>query len=303
MALPSTFPSYHDGDVQVIISGSRKYNLHSGVLRRSSTRFAELLDEERAPDLSHRARKKGKTTRFRIHLHKHSSSSSDSTDGYSLISTPIDSDGRPLRSNTVGLDLENGLSIPQIYRTYDMMLRSYYNERIAFVPNDIVRILQDAVSLVDVAEYLGSVHVIEKQVEVALISEGQLLFRSIAANPQLWIELGYRLRSYAIFKEALIHLAGKFNSEDVQRDLPQTSKEVKVVLMRKVEELRELAKLAQKRILSHYPLNLRREVSTGRADRDSIGRASYSNDIMQWMALGLYRHWCAQCLADVRTLH
>lgn len=62
------FPHFADGDVLVIITASRRYKLHSTVLRRSSPTFATLLDEEAAVELSRNARRKGVTTRYRLHL-------------------------------------------------------------------------------------------------------------------------------------------------------------------------------------------------------------------------------------------
>jgi len=64
----STFPKFVDGDVLIILSSSRTYYLHSGVLRRNSTTFAKLLDESHAAVLSSKAKKEGVTTRFRLDL-------------------------------------------------------------------------------------------------------------------------------------------------------------------------------------------------------------------------------------------
>lgn len=62
------FPHFADGDALVIITASRRYKLHSTVLRRSSPTFATLLDEEAAVELSRNARRKGVTTKYRLHL-------------------------------------------------------------------------------------------------------------------------------------------------------------------------------------------------------------------------------------------
>lgn len=62
------FPHFVDGDVLVITTASRRYKLHSTVLRRCSPTFATLLDEDAAVTLSKNARKKGVTTRYRLHL-------------------------------------------------------------------------------------------------------------------------------------------------------------------------------------------------------------------------------------------
>ena len=64
----SLFPKFVDGDVLIVLSSSRTYYLHSGVLRRNSTTFAKLLDESHAAVLSSKAKKEGVTTRFRIDM-------------------------------------------------------------------------------------------------------------------------------------------------------------------------------------------------------------------------------------------
>lgn len=66
--MDNDFPHFPDGDVLILITSSRRYKLHSAILRRSSPTFAALLDEQTATVLSKNARKKGVTTRFRLHL-------------------------------------------------------------------------------------------------------------------------------------------------------------------------------------------------------------------------------------------
>lgn len=67
-AKDSKFPKFADGDVVIVISGTRVYHLHSGVLRRNSTTFAKMLDVDHAALLSSKAKKEGITTRFRLDL-------------------------------------------------------------------------------------------------------------------------------------------------------------------------------------------------------------------------------------------
>ena len=64
----SQFPKFADGDVFIHLSAGRVYALHAGVLRRNSTRLAELLDDANGANLSTRAKKEGITIRFRLDL-------------------------------------------------------------------------------------------------------------------------------------------------------------------------------------------------------------------------------------------
>ena len=66
----SGFPRYDDGDVVVIVAPLKTYQLHSGVLRRYSHHFADVLREEHAAKLSPKAAKDGVTTRYCLQLMK-----------------------------------------------------------------------------------------------------------------------------------------------------------------------------------------------------------------------------------------
>ena len=54
-------------------------------------------------------------------------------------------------------------------------------------------------------------------------------------------------------------------------------------------------------VRSCYPSHLQREKTVGRADRDSSGRASYSNDVFSWIGLSCLRHYFAQNLCFDNT--
>jgi hypothetical protein len=64
----SEFPRFSDGDVQVVISSTKIYQLHSATLRRASPFFAYLLDSEAPADLCSPARKAGRSVRYRFEL-------------------------------------------------------------------------------------------------------------------------------------------------------------------------------------------------------------------------------------------
>lgn len=66
----SEFPNYGDGDVAIVVSPLKTYQLHSGVLRRYSNYFADVLSEEAAANLSTKAKKEGITIRYRLQLVK-----------------------------------------------------------------------------------------------------------------------------------------------------------------------------------------------------------------------------------------
>jgi len=123
---------------------------------------------------------------------------------------------------------------------------------------------------------------------------GQVLHRSIANNPPAWLDFAHRVQSRVIFREALIHGAGQYNTLAMQEALKTMSRSVAEILIKKGKALQEAVRTAAYKIISYYPSHMQRERTVGRADKDSIGRASYANDIMSWIALVVLRQWLAQ---------
>lgn len=66
----SEFPHYEDGDVAILVTPLKTYQLHSNVLRRYSPYFANVFDQQQAANLSAKARRDGVTTRYRLQLVK-----------------------------------------------------------------------------------------------------------------------------------------------------------------------------------------------------------------------------------------
>ena len=138
--------------------------------------------------------------------------------------------------------------------------------------------------------------IVTRPIEASLLSLGQVLHRSIASDPTPWLDFSFRLRSKTLWKEALIHGAGRFNSPVLKAAVRDNDLHPAIIeiLTHKANLLKNLSQRTQSTLLSYYPEALQRTKTVGRADRDSIGRASYANDIMQWLGLTVWRHWIAQ---------
>lgn len=88
------------------------------------------------------------------------------------------------------------------------------------------------------------------------------------------------------------------------RNLIDTLREpIRDVVELKARQLQLMCQEAEQKIMTFYPPQLQRQSVTGRADRDDIGRQSYSTDIFHWMALSLYRHWFSQAIINVCYRH
>jgi hypothetical protein len=188
-----------------------------------------------------------------------------------------------------------------------------------FSADALTDILDTAMSITKVAEYLRCVslipssaylaarwhliqtHVITKPIEATLLSTGQTVQASIANAPVAWLDYAYRIRSRVLFREALIHSTGRYFEEETQSHIESLKEPVAKILKKKALMLKAAVKKAILNLLSFYPTHIQREKTVGRADKDSIGRASYANDIFDWLALVVLRHHFTHQVADDQT--
>lgn len=89
----SEFPKFIDGDVKIVISGSRQYHLHSNILKNASFRFRHLLSASNVAVLSSKALKKGVVIRSRVDWKDVLDKSGELS--VELHPVPLDSEGRP----------------------------------------------------------------------------------------------------------------------------------------------------------------------------------------------------------------
>lgn len=105
------FPRFSDGDVLIVLSGSRQYVLHSAILRNVSPTLSELLQEQYTAKLRKQAVKR-RAPRFRLQLRGVSGNvQEDSLEKYTLDRVELDADGNPVDGRAAPLDLENGKSV------------------------------------------------------------------------------------------------------------------------------------------------------------------------------------------------
>ncbi|TKA79738.1 hypothetical protein B0A55_04369 [Friedmanniomyces simplex] len=300
------FPKFKGADVKIIVSGSRQYELHSSVLKNASPRMEQyLLPDENAAKLNSKTIKKGVITKYRLDLIRNP----DYTDGgkvveYVLEPVLLDEEGKAWASNAVGLDLENGRAVNPTFLAYDAVFGAFYQVPIDlgdFSTDALTDILITAFDILKVAEYLGCTDVITSPIEATLLATGQVLFVSISNQPAGWLDFAFRIRSRVLFREAMIHAVGQYNSDDMQNMIHTLHPAVAELLTKKANTLKGAVKRSFQLMLSYYPTHLQRERTVGRCDRDNIGRSSYGNDIMDWLALVVLRHFLAQQVADDQT--
>jgi len=151
--------------------------------------------------------------------------------------------------------------------------------------------VEDCHRLVDVAEDIQSLEHIREVVDLALMRQDQVLWKSIPSNPTGWAELAIRIQSPAIFKEAVIHIVGRWKWENEK----EMSKALYDLCEKKWKEMEFAKRAIELRIAGHYPAFLYRNHA------DKPHRTAYAADIYMWMALPLFRQYMAQAGNDGQT--
>ncbi|MCJ1405043.1 hypothetical protein MMC11_008269 [Xylographa trunciseda] len=281
-------PKYADSDLQVTLPGGRIYHLHAGVFRRASQFFAQFLAEDLGAVLSARAIKDGVKLRYRIDL------VGIETSNAHFVSRAINNMGHCTLFNSLP-DLENGKVPNEKLKHYDNVFRSFYNEELDIETRNLATALHDCMGMVNIAENYDCVAAIRESVDVALLRQGQVLFKSISQNPVQWANFACRIRSPTIFKDSLIHLVGKWKmleeDEHANLDMP-----IIEICQRKHEEFQLEKEAIELRILGHYSPKMQK------AESDNPGRISYANDIYTWMGLSLFRQWFSQNICQGSNL-
>ncbi len=96
-------------------------------------------------------------------------------------------------------EIENGKVPNKYFGAYDNLFRAFYSEKLDLDDTNIATVLSGAMALIEVAESVGSIDIIRESVDIALLRQGQVLFRSIGANALAWVDLGRRVQSPTIF--------------------------------------------------------------------------------------------------------
>jgi hypothetical protein len=133
------FPEFADGDVLVVVTGARRYKLHSTVLRRSSPTFAALLDEVAAADLSSKVKKRGMTVKYRLHLGDNPKAGDRNAGvqpaAHTLYPVMLDGSGNPSSDipALLGDANENGRVVPQFVLVSYHRLYTLKSSRLTFI--------------------------------------------------------------------------------------------------------------------------------------------------------------------------
>lgn len=157
---PERFPFFPSGDVKIVVTDARQYQLHSSVLKNSSPLLERLLHPADAAQLTAKAVKAGVTTQYKLMVVE--SAAVDGRVDYVLEPVRLDPNGRPRDGNPRGVraGFEGGRSLPGALAAYGAVLGAMYGEPIDlgdFHEDGLAHLMSNAVEITEVAEYLGCV--------------------------------------------------------------------------------------------------------------------------------------------------
>lgn len=201
-----------------------------------------------------------------------------------------------------------------------MVLGAMYNCDLDFGDFDVTSlddILEKAQHVLLVAEYLQvvssshrrksqvsrlltpfQVHLVTKSIEASLLATGQAVYRAIADMPAAWLLLAYRMQCKSIFKEAVIHVTGQYNTLEVRATINNFPSSIRKIVEDKVNTLKGGLEVAQQSIMAHYPSNITRDAF---GDKAKLTKDSYASDVVTWMAVAAYRQWMGMNLVRDKT--
>ena len=211
----------------------------------------------------------------------------------------LDSNGKPLLPHrTAAIDLSAGKAPNPVYLHYKKVFAALYGQPIQITDSAMVSLLIEVVGLADISEYLGCIQTVQKSIEAALLSQGQLLWQAVANNPAIWSDMAIRIKSSSILQESVLHLAGNWNAIDHEVKKLHVSEVVRPLVEVQRQKLIDYCRKVERRLISWFPDLVTREA---RITGPEHTRSTYGNDVYVWMALCVFRQFLSTAFS--RDMH
>ena len=170
-----------------------------------------------------------------------------------------------------------------LIRDYDNLFRVFYNERLLLDKTSISNAFIQCDSLLELADAYDAVRCVRERINPHLMQFGSELFKDIAQHPAAYLRLSYLIRNEDVFKEALIHVVGRWPLDQSYLDgtiLPDSILDMveakAAVLRRQVVEMEN--RLLKLTLINRY----------GQRVRHGMG--------MEGLAVELWRDWFTDSL-------
>jgi hypothetical protein len=179
--------------------------------------------------------------------------------------------------------------------SWNNLFRAFYNLEPDINGSSLQTVLEKAVHLMDAADSVGAAAAVRAHIDNSLMRHGQLLYRAILILPILWGNLAIRVESPAIFKDAVIHVVGKWNSLS-NAEKRNMNPHFRAICEQRAAELYKIKGAIEMRIAGHLPQVLWRKAGS----TTTTSRTNYANDIYMWMAVNIHRQWFLQVVGIER---
>jgi hypothetical protein len=108
-------------------------------------------------------------------------------------------------------------------------------------------------------------------------------------NPIVWVQLGVRIRSFSIIKEATIHIVGIWNTLTELRKNSVIAK-LRPLFEQKAKDLDEKKLIVEQMLTTYTPPHMKHEIQASNSVKE-VGRNAYANNVLDWVALSFWRQW------------
>lgn len=170
-----------------------------------------------------------------------------------------------------------------LIRDYDNLFRVFYNERLSLDRTSISSAFVQCDGLLELADAYDAVRCVGERINPHLMQFGAELYKDVAMHSAAYLRLSYLIRNEEIFKEALIHVVGRWPLDQSYLDGTILPDSVLDMVEAKAEVLRRQALEMENRLLKLTLVNRH-----GQRVRHGMG--------MDSLAVELWKDWFQESL-------
>lgn len=170
----------------------------------------------------------------------------------------------------------------------------------------IVPLIQEMEVLLKICEWMDCIPAVSKHLSEALCSRGDSVYRAIQRDPVIWCAYMERAESEPLYREAVIHLVGRWNELSPRLRQSNPTRETYDLCYRKAAEFDKVKLDLELAIADCYPEHMRKTQPDGTpidgdpTEEVNYDRAAYANDVFGWIAVSMVQMWYAQQLARMQ---
>lgn len=171
-----------------------------------------------------------------------------------------------------------------LIRDYDNLFRVFYNERLSLDRTSISTAFVQCDGLLELADAYDAVRCVRERINPHLMQFGAELYKDVAMHPAAYLRLSYLIRNEEIFREALIHVVGRWPLDQSYLDGTILPDSVLDMVEARAEILRRQAMEMENRLLKLTLINRH-----GQRVRHGMGMDSLAVELWKdWFQDSLY---------------